>query len=61
MKRFQGGLACKAHRLFYHSALGLRGIKLKGLEFRAGRVARIVFFFFITLGLEMSDAKVYEP
>ena len=22
---------------------------------------RVVFFFFITLGLEMSDTKVYEP
>ena len=23
--------------------------------------AQVLFFFFITLGLEMSDSKVYEP
>jgi hypothetical protein len=29
MQRFQGGLAFKASRLFYHSTLGLRVIKRK--------------------------------
>ena len=28
-KRFRGGLVCKAHRLLYHSTLGLRVIKKK--------------------------------
>ena len=28
-KRFRGGLVCKAHRLVYHSTLGLRVIKKK--------------------------------
>ena len=29
MKRFRGGLVFKAHRLLYHSTLGLRVIKKK--------------------------------
>jgi len=29
MKRFRGGLVCKAHRLVYHSTLGWRVIKKK--------------------------------
>ena len=29
VKRFQGGLVFKAHRLLYHSTLGLRAIKKK--------------------------------
>ena len=29
MKRFRDGLVCKAHRLLYHSTLGLRVIKKK--------------------------------
>jgi len=29
VKRFRGGLVFKAHRLFYHSTLGLRVIKKK--------------------------------
>ena len=29
MKRFQGGLVLKVHRLLYHSTLGLRVIKKK--------------------------------
>jgi len=29
VKRFRGGLVCKAQRLVYHSALGLRVIKKK--------------------------------
>ena len=29
MPRFRGGLAFKAHRLLYHSTLGLRVIKKK--------------------------------
>ena len=27
VQRFRGGLACKAHRLLYHSSLGLRIIQ----------------------------------
>ena len=30
MKRFRGGLVFKAHRLVYHSTLGVRVIKKKG-------------------------------
>jgi len=29
VQRFRGGLVFKAHRLLYHSTLGLRGIKKK--------------------------------
>ena len=29
VQRFRGGLVCKAHRLVYHSTLGLRVIKKK--------------------------------
>jgi len=29
VKRFRGGLVCKAHRLVYHSTLGWRVIKKK--------------------------------
>jgi len=29
VKRFRGGLVCKAHRLLYHSTPGLRAIKKK--------------------------------
>jgi len=32
MKRFRGGLVVKAHRLLYHSTLGLRAIKKKRRE-----------------------------
>ena len=32
VKRFRGGLVFKAHRLFYHSTLGLRVIKKKKVE-----------------------------
>ena len=31
MKRFRGGLVFKAHRLVYHSTLGLRVIKKKNI------------------------------
>ena len=30
VKRFRGGLVFKAHRLVYHTTLGLRVIKKKG-------------------------------
>jgi len=36
VKRFRGGLVFKAHKLVYHSTLGLRVIKKK----KAGAVAR---------------------
>jgi len=32
VQRFRGGLVLKAHRLFYHSTLGLRVIKKKRRE-----------------------------
>ena len=32
VKRFRGGLAFKAHRLVYHSTLGLRVIKKKKMD-----------------------------
>jgi len=32
VKRFRGRLVCKAHRLVYHSTLGWRVIKKKGVE-----------------------------
>jgi len=38
LKRFRGGLVFKAHRLVYHSTLGLRVIKKK--EKRLREVAR---------------------
>ena len=34
VKRFRGGLVSKAHRLVYHSTLGLRVIKQKKKNFR---------------------------
>jgi len=42
VKRFQGGLVFKAHRLFYHSTLGLRVIKKKKRKGRGkGKVYEI--------------------
>ena len=32
VKRFRGWLVFKAHRLFYHSTLGLRVIKKKNIQ-----------------------------
>jgi len=32
VQRFRGGLVCKAHRLLYHSTLGLTVIKKKDLD-----------------------------
>ena len=49
MSRFRGGLVFKAHILFHHSNLGSRVILL------------LLSLFFITLDLELSDTKVYEP
>ena len=68
VKRFRGELVFKAHRLFYHSALGLRVIKKKKKgadEWRSGWGC----FFFVTLvtgprrslSLKLSDTRVYEP
>ena len=34
VKRFRGGLVFKAHRLLYHSSLGLRVIKKKKIDLR---------------------------
>ena len=42
LRRFQGGLVFKAHRLLYHSPLGLRVIKKKNkVESGGGVQARI--------------------
>jgi len=38
MQRFRGGLVFKAHRLVYHSTLGLRVIKKHHAEQRGRRV-----------------------
>ena len=38
VKRFQGGLVFKAHRLLYHSTLGLRVIKKKNKIRGAGNL-----------------------
>ena len=40
VQRFQGGLACKAHRLIYHSTLGLRVVKEKGFRLRGDLIER---------------------
>ena len=37
VKRFRGGLAFEAHRLVYHSTLGLREIKKKKISLRPAR------------------------
>ena len=34
MQRFRGGLVIKAHRLLYHSTLGVRVIRKKEKKFR---------------------------
>ena len=39
MQRFRGGLVFKAHRLFYHSTLGLRVIKKEEAEERTSATA----------------------
>ena len=36
VKRFRGGLVFKAHRLLYHSTLGLRVIKKKNKKYSFG-------------------------
>jgi len=37
VKRFRGGIVFKAHRLLYHSILGLRAIQKKKKKKRAAR------------------------
>ena len=39
VQRFRGGLVFKAHRLLYHSTLGLRAIKKKKTETELGHTA----------------------
>ena len=59
VKRFRGGLVFKAHRLVYHSTLGLRVTKKKKKKKKG-----VTDFFFSSLllsSLELSDTKVYEP
>jgi len=71
------GLAFKAHRLLYHSTLGLKVIKKKkeglGFPFRSGRVIEMKeeqqtkidllssSSCLFLSSLELSDTKVYEP
>ena len=40
VQRLQGGLVFKAHRLFYHSTLGLRVMKKKRMRHRGGARGR---------------------
>jgi len=40
VQRFRGGLVCKAHRLLYHSTLGLRVIKKKKRPAKGGASCR---------------------
>ena len=48
MERFRGGLVLKAHRLLYHSTLGLRVIKKKGGNL-ADKQVEMVWGVFLTL------------
>jgi len=41
MQRFRGGLVFKAHRLLYHSTLGLRVIKKKKKKTRSWKWVRL--------------------
>jgi len=41
VKRFRGGLVFKAHRLLYHSTLGLRVIKKKTKKLYAAELAAV--------------------
>jgi len=53
----------KAHRLAYHSTPGSRVTQKKKAQLgqAEGNWAIFFFFFFITLDLEMSVTKIYEP
>ena len=51
MQRFRGGLVFKAHKLLYHSTLGLRVIKKK-IVFKAHRLV-----YHSTLGLRVIKKK----
>jgi len=57
VQRFRGGLVCKAHRLLYHSTLGLRVIKKKG------EVSGFNFicFSFQRLGCRVRATFLYVP
>ena len=70
MKRFRGGLVFKAHRLVYHSTLGLRVIKKKeeGKEAHAkDRAVRNIRLpcaavrLMDTTGYELLETTGYEP
>jgi len=62
-----GGLVIKAHRLLYHSTLGLRVIKKKNKKrvgFRLVPQPPPLTLFFITLGprvIQPSTSLKYEP
>ena len=45
----------KAHRWLYHSTIGSRVIKKK--KSLANKILSVLFFFFITLGLKLSDSS----
>jgi len=51
-QRFRGGLACKAHRLLYHSTLGLRETKVKK---GPDQQRRVVPFCFTRTGYECAS------
>ena len=52
MKRFRGGLVLEAHRLLYHSTLGLRVIKKKKKCFKTWRPLVFLFDAFTHLPVE---------
>jgi len=77
VQRFRGGLVFKAHRLLYHSTLGLRVIKKRRRRLTETQRRNphpfmalnrlLVFFFTLVTGprrsssLKLSDTGVYAP
>ena len=62
VKRFRGGLACKAHRLVYHSTLGSRVIKRReGVGELAGRVKSRSHSRFSRLGSNIPQNGTKSP
>jgi hypothetical protein len=59
VQRFRGGLVFKAHRLLYHSTLGLRVIKKEKALLDLVRLNKSSSL--LLSSLELSDTKVYEP
>jgi len=72
VQRFRGGLVFKAHRLVYHSSVGLRVIKKRrritedrdrGAHEEVVDAHEVVLFFSSVLlsSVALSDTKYYEP